>query len=76
MVETPKLAPNACKNCFHGQERPTDKAINCRRYPATVIVMPMKDPKGQSMLGPAAIYPVMGPDEVCGEYKINIMLAH
>ena len=62
------IGAKSCRSCeFRWVANP--QVTMCRRYPPTVVVMPIPDPAARGQWGVNGFYPQVNPDWPCGEYK-------
>ena len=67
------IGAKSCRSCeymFRPEGAPKEMMM-CRRYPPTVVAMPVPDPRANGAWGINGFYPQVNPDWPCGEYKRN-----
>lgn len=70
-MNLPLIKANTCRLCkFATPVNP--QQLQCRRYPKQVTILPIPTGPNQARLEPLAAYPLMSPDEDCGEFKPKI----
>ena len=66
------IGAKSCRSCEHrwiAKQPGGPEVMMCRRYPPTVVVMPIPDPRANGAWGVNGFYPQINPDWPCGEYK-------
>lgn len=67
-----KTAEIKCGNCAHGQKI-NDTQINCRRYPPTMMLIPVQTIGGNQLV-PQPIRTIVPSTERCSEFEVDLAL--
>ena len=66
------IGAKSCRSCeYRLKVAQQPGVLMCRRYPPTVVTMPIPDPRANGQWGVNGFYPQVNPDWPCGEYVRN-----
>ena len=67
-LSTPLIRPDQCVKCKFSSAVPQQRVLQCRRNPPQASVLA----NGQSL----TVFPLVQPDQWCGEFRVAISIAN